>query len=242
MVKIGNDWDELLRPEFEKDYYRELRSFLINEYKEDEVYPAADNIFNALKLTPYGSVKAVILGQDPYHEPNQAHGLAFSVPAGVKFPPSLVNIFKEMADDIGQDTVPAETFGEEIGDAASGVLVPWAERGVLLLNTVLTVGAHRAGSHRGHGWEQFTDRVIELLGARPQPMVFILWGANAISKKDIITEAMERTGVRHLIITAPHPSPLSAYRGFFGGRYFTRTNYFLEDNGVEPIDWSLASR
>ncbi|MCQ2567369.1 MAG: uracil-DNA glycosylase [Mogibacterium sp.] len=231
MVNIGNDWDELLAAEFEKDYYRELRSFLINEYNEGTVYPSADKIFTALKLTAYSDVKAVILGQDPYHEPGQAQGLAFSVPTGTKYPPSLVNIFRELKDDTGV-SVPEANSDE-------GVLVPWAGRGVLLLNTVLTVRAHQAGSHRGHGWEQFTDKVIELLSARQQPMVFILWGANAISKKELILEASRRAGVRHLIITAPHPSPLSAYRGFFGGRYFSRTNYFLEDNDIEAIDWSL---
>lgn len=231
MVNIGNEWDELLATEFEKDYYRELRSFLISEYKEETVYPAADKIFTALKLTAYSDVKAVILGQDPYHEPGQAHGLAFSVTAGTKYPPSLVNIFRELEDDTGVSVPDA--------NSSDGVLVPWAERGVLLLNTVLTVRAHQAGSHRGRGWEQFTDKVIELLSARQQPMVFILWGANAISKKELILETSRKAGVRHLIITAPHPSPLSAYRGFFGGRYFSRTNYFLEDNGIEKVDWSL---
>lgn len=248
MVNIGNDWDELLREEFEKDYYRELRSFLIKEYKEGTVYPAAEDIFNALKLTAYKDVRAVILGQDPYHEPGQAHGLAFSVRRGTKYPPSLVNIFKELEEDVAcgaSKEVGADRSGVGEGcldteeSKASGVLVPWAERGVLLLNTVLTVRAHQAGSHRGRGWEQFTDRVIELLSARRKPMVFILWGANAISKRDLILEASRKAGVRHLIITAPHPSPLSAYRGFFGGRYFSRTNFFLEDNGMEPIDWSL---
>ncbi|MBQ0017863.1 MAG: uracil-DNA glycosylase [Clostridiales bacterium] len=254
MVNIGNDWDELLRDEFEKDYYRELRSFLIKEYREETVYPAADEIFYALKLTPYKDVRAVILGQDPYHEPGQAHGLAFSVRRGTKYPPSLVNIFKELEEDVScaaaKDTASGKGEpGDECKNAeesrnaeeakSGGVLVPWAERGVLLLNTVLTVRAHQAGSHRGRGWEQFTDKVIELLSARKKPMVFILWGANAISKKELILETSRKAGVRHLIITAPHPSPLSAYRGFFGGRYFSRTNYFLEDNGMEPIDWSL---
>lgn len=224
MVKIGNDWDELLKDEWDKPYYKSLRSFLIDEYKTETVYPPAEDIYTALKLTPFSDVKVVILGQDPYHEPGQAEGLAFSVRDGVPKPPSLVNIFKELAEDTGIEA------GE------SGSLRPWAEQGVLLLNTVLTVRAHQAGSHRGAGWEQFTDRIIELLAARTVPMVFVLWGANAISKKDLIVE--HGTG-RHLIISAPHPSPLSAYRGFFGGRYFSRCNYFLTDSGIEPIDWSL---
>lgn len=232
MVNIGNDWDELLREEFEKDYYQQLRSFLINEYREHTVYPAAENIYQALKLTPYEGVKAVILGQDPYHEPNQAHGLAFSVPSDQVFPPSLVNIFKELKDDLGIEP-PSQTNRD-------GVLVNWAKQGVLLLNTVLTVRAHQAGSHRNKGWEQFTDAVIKKLAERKQPMVFILWGANAISKQELIRQSSELAGVKHLIITAPHPSPLSAYRGFFGGRYFSRINYFLEDNGFEKINWNFT--
>lgn len=226
MVNIGNDWDELLKDEWEKPYYVSLRSFLREEYENETVYPPAEDIFTALKLTPYSEVKAVILGQDPYHEPGQAEGLAFSVAGDVKWPPSLVNIFKELEDDTG---VKAET----------GSLRPWAEQGVLLLNTVLTVRAHQAASHKGRGWEQFTDRVIELLAARKTPMVFVLWGAHAISKKELILQAESGEGRRHLIISAPHPSPLSAHRGFFGGRYFTRCNYFLTDNGIGPIDWSL---
>ena len=224
MVKIGNDWDELLKDEWDKSYYKSLRSFLIDEYKTETVYPPAEDIYTALKLTPFEDVKVVILGQDPYHEPGQAEGLAFSVREGVPKPPSLVNIFKELSEDTGIEA------GE------SGSLRSGAEQGVLLLNTVLTVRAHQAGSHRGAGWEQFTDRIIELLAARSTPMVFVLWGANAISKKELI---MEHGAGRHLIITAPHPSPLSAYRGFFGGRYFSRCNYFLTDNGIEPVDWSL---
>lgn len=230
MVKFGNEWDELLEEEFAKDYYLKLRSFLIDEYKEHTVYPPMDDVFNALKLTSYSDVKAVILGQDPYHEPRQAHGLAFSVPSDMQYPPSLVNIFKELESDLG---ITVETTGSE------GVLLPWAKEGVLLLNTALTVRAHEANSHRGKGWEEFTDAVIKLLAQRSTPMVFILWGSNAISKKELIQEASAITGVKHLVITAPHPSPLSAYRGFFGGRYFSRTNYFLEDNGIAPIDWSI---
>ena len=405
MVQIGNDWDELLKDEWEKPYYRELRSFLLDEYENETVYPPAADIFTALRLTPYSNVKVVILGQDPYHEPGQAVGLAFSVPGGTKLPPSLVNILKELASDagasagisttantgtnagaagddadVGYEAAPGGTPSGDIGNAAvddayfrnldknmgkannfqdsgtedaeilekktkkaelfqdygirgtknlennameaefcqdfgtedaknlekkateagfcqdfgtgdgknlenkagktgncqdsgpgdekklekGGVLAPWAEQGVLLLNTVLTVRAHRAASLKGRGWEQFTDRIIELLAARKTPMVFVLWGAHAISKRELILRA-EAEGQknllseedadgdqggyphgnaayqsrRHLIITAPHPSPLSAHRGFFGGRYFSRCNYFLSDNGLEPIDWSL---
>lgn len=232
MKKItGNRWDELLADEWQKPYYQDLRSFLISEYENETVYPQAEDIYTALKMTDYDDVKVVILGQDPYHEPGQAYGLAFSVQNGVTLPPSLVNILKELEDDLG--------VGEPEADAR-GVLEPWARNGVLLLNTVLTVRAHKAGSHRGKGWERFTDRVIELLAERRKPMVFILWGANAGSKKDLILHAQEKTGgLRHLIITAPHPSPLSAYRGFFGGAYFSRCNYFLEDNGIEAVDWRL---
>lgn len=252
MVKIGNDWDEMLAGEWDKPYYTGLRSFLLNEYGSETIYPAQHDIFNALRLTAYEDVKAVILGQDPYHEPGQAQGLAFSVPRSIQAPPSLVNILKELEDDLG----PASTAGlrgnglsgngrrdseaatPDDEPASGGMLLPWAKQGVLLLNTVLTVRAHRAGSHRGHGWEQFTDRVIELLAARERPMVFILWGANAGAKSELILRAQGGT-LRHLIIKAPHPSPLSAYRGFFGGRYFSRCNYFLGDSGIEPIDWSL---
>ena len=244
MINIGNDWDERLKDEWDKPYYRELRSFLVNEYRDGTVYPPADDIYNALRLTPYEDVKVVILGQDPYHEPGQAQGLSFSVPYDIPEPPSLVNIIKELESDNYGDisasgALPAEdNAGQSV--QVSGILVPWAKRGVLLLNTVRTVRAHQAGSHRGKGWEQFTDRVIELLAKRERPLVFILWGANAGTKKDLILRAQEESGGRrHLIIQAPHPSPLSAYRGFFGGRYFSRSNYFLADNGVEPVDWRL---
>ena len=232
MVRIGNDWDERLKDEWDKPYYLELRSFLVNEYRETTVYPPAEDVFNALRLTPYEDVKVVILGQDPYHEPGQAQGLSFSVPYDVPMPPSLLNILKELESDKA-----AAGFAPSVNTSSpvEGVLVPWAEQGVLLLNTVLTVRAHQAGSHRGKGWEKFTDKVIELLASREKPMVFILWGANAGSKKDLILRS--QSSPRHLIIQAPHPSPLSAYRGFFGGRYFSRCNYFLEDNGIEPINW-----
>jgi len=229
---IGNKWDELLADEWQKPYYKELRGFLAEEYEEYSVYPPAADIYNALRLTDYDDVKVVILGQDPYHEPGQACGVAFSVPAGIAEPPSLVNILKELGSDLGISA------GGSSGSGKAGILDPWARHGVLLLNTVLTVRAHQAGSHRGKGWEQFTDKVIELLAERGKPMVFILWGANAGAKKELIQKA-QGTEQRHLIISAPHPSPLSAYRGFFGGCYFSRCNYFLEDNGQEPVDWTL---
>ena len=233
MVSIGNDWDDLLAEEWNKPYYLKLREFLAEEYRNGTVYPPAEDIFNALRLTPYGKVKVVILGQDPYHEPGQAQGLSFSVPRGMKMPPSLVNILKELRDDTGL---------EAACDDPDGVLVPWAREGVLLLNTVLTVRAHKAASHKDMGWEVFTDKVIELLASRDVPMVFILWGANAGAKKDLIISSQRKSGsgqLRHLIIQAPHPSPLSAHRGFFGGRYFSRCNYFLTDNGLSPVSWKL---
>ena len=232
MVNIGNDWDEVLGAEFEKDYYLKLREFLRDEYSAEiaarkrgdfskDIYPDMHDIFNALKAVPYAGVKAVILGQDPYHEPGQAHGMCFSVKPGVQIPPSLVNIYKELYSDLGIE--PAKT----------GYLQRWAEQGVLLLNTVLTVRAHRANSHRGKGWEILTDRIIELLNERDKPLVFMLWGANARSKKALITNP------RHLIIESAHPSPLSASGGFFGSRPFSRCNAFLEKNGIEPVDWRV---
>ena len=223
MVNIGNDWDRVLAGEFDKEYYQELRKFLIWEYRNRVIYPDMYDIFNALKLTPYEDVKAVILGQDPYHEQGQAHGLAFSVQKGVQQPPSLMNIFKELHDDLGILPPPQD----------NGCLIPWAQQGVLLLNTCLTVREHQAGSHRGKGWETLTDRIIELLNQREKPMVFILWGANAKAKQALITDQ------RHLVLSGPHPSPLSAYRGFFGGRYFSKTNEFLIRVGQEPINWQL---
>lgn len=229
---IGNDWDGLLEEEVSKPYFKELQSFLEEEYAGHTIYPPEDKIYNALRYTPFNEVKVVILGQDPYHEPGQAHGLAFSVPKGMPQPPSLINIFKELSDDV----LPASPAG----DQSEGLLVPWAKQGVLLLNTVLTVRAHEAGSHRAKGWEIFTDAIINKLAKRDKPMVFILWGAPAAKKKELILEASQKTGTRHLVITAPHPSPLSAYRGFFGGRYFSRANYFLEDIGEVPIDWKAV--
>ena len=221
MEIFHNDWKELLMPELEKPYYKELRQFLIHEYRTTTVYPDMYSIFNAMHYTAYKDVKAVILGQDPYHEPGQAHGLSFSVQEGVEPPPSLINIFKELETDLGCH-VPD-----------NGCLIPWAKQGVLLLNTVLTVRAHQANSHQGRGWEQFTDHIIELLNDHEKPIVFILWGSPARRKKSMITNE------RHLIIESPHPSPLSAYRGFFGSRPFSRCNNFLKANGETPIDWQL---
>jgi len=223
MVHIGNDWDEILKGEFDKPYYLALRQFLIKEYRSLTVYPDMYDIFNALKYTAYNDVKVVILGQDPYHEPGQAHGMAFSVMKGVPQPPSLVNIFKELQDDLGIEPPPS-------GD---GCLIPWARSGVLLLNAVLTVRAHRANSHKGKGWEHLTDRIIELINEREKPAVFILWGRNAKDKMPLITSP------RHLVLTGAHPSPLSAYRGFFGGRYFSKANDFLTRNGLGEVDWTL---
>ncbi len=221
MVKIGNDWDRLLTGEFEKEYYIELRRFLISEYRSRMIYPSMHDIFNALKYTSYSSVKAVILGQDPYHGPGQAHGLCFSVMKGVPKPPSLENIFKELKDDLG---TPAP---------AHGCLKDWADRGVMLLNTVLTVREGAANSHKGKGWEIFTDRVIEILNNREKPMVFLLWGANAKAKTQYITNG------NHLVLTAAHPSPLSAYNGFFGCHHFSKANEFLSRHG-EPVHWEIG--
>lgn len=221
MVNIGNSWDEVLKGEFDKEYYLKLREFLKSEYGTRIIYPDMYHIFNALKFTAYEDVKAVILGQDPYHQPGQAHGLCFSVQKGVQIPPSLVNIYKELESDLG------------IKAPSHGNLESWAKNGVLLLNTVLTVRQNQANSHKGKGWEIFTDRVIELLNQRQQPMVFILWGNNAKAKEKLITNP------EHLIIKSAHPSPLSAHYGFWGGRYFSRTNEFLESTGQEPIDWRI---
>lgn len=220
MVKLGNDWDQLLEGEFEKEYYLKLRQFLISEYKSRPVYPDMYDIFNALKFTPHKNVKAVIIGQDPYHGPGQAHGLCFSVKKGVKKPPSLENIFKEMKDDLGL-SIPSH-----------GNLEKWAREGVMLLNTVLTVRGGQANSHKGQGWEIFTDQIIKLLNEREESMVFLLWGANAKAKQALITKP------NHLVLTAAHPSPLSAYKGFFACRHFSKTNDFLKDKGG-PIDWEI---
>ena len=221
MVHIGNEWDAILADEFKKDYYLRLRQFLKSEYSTREIYPAAENIFNALKNTSYSDVKAVILGQDPYHEPGQAHGLCFSVQDGVEPPPSLKNIFAELNSDLG------------VNIPQSGNLTKWAANGVLLLNTVLTVRRGAANSHRGMGWEFLTDKIISLLNDREKPMVFLLWGSHANAKKPLITNK------RHLILSTVHPSPLSAYRGFSGCRHFSKANEFLRQNGLDEIDWSL---
>lgn len=221
MVNIGNSWDQVLQGEFDKDYYLKLREFLKQEYGTRVIHPNMYHIFNALKFTAYEDVKAVILGQDPYHQPGQAHGLCFSVQKGVQIPPSLVNIYKELESDLG------------IKPPSHGNLESWAKNGVLLLNTVLTVRDSQANSHKGKGWEIFTDRVIELLNQREQPMVFILWGNNAKAKEKLITNP------KHCIIKSAHPSPLSAHYGFWGGKYFSRTNEFLQSTGQEPIDWSI---
>lgn len=221
---IGNDWDQVLAREMEKPYYKELEQFLDAEYASCTVFPPRDEIFTAFKYTPYDDVKVLLLGQDPYHEAGQAHGMAFSVQKGIKQPPSLVNIFKEIRSDLGIEPPPYD----------NGCLIPWAKSGVLLLNTVLTVREHEANSHRGRGWEQLTDAVIEKLNERKMPLVFILWGSNAKSKLPLITNK------QHLVIAGMHPSPLSAYRGFFGGKYFSRANEFLVRQGIDPVDWGIC--
>lgn len=221
MVTIGNDWDNVLNELFNSKLYRSIREFLKKEYSSYTVYPSMYDIFNAFKYTPYSDVKAVILGQDPYHNEGQAHGLCFSVQQGVALPPSLVNIYKEMYDDIG------------IPPAKSGCLTKWAKQGVMLLNTTLTVRAGQANSHSSCGWQQFTDKVIQILSERNKPMVFILWGANARSKKKLID------GNKHLILECAHPSPLSAYNGFFGCKHFSKTNDFLLSLNQQPIDWRI---
>jgi len=223
LPKITNDWLEAIGGEFEKPYYLDLRRFLVSEYRTGRVFPAADDIFNAFHYTPLSKVKALILGQDPYHGERQAIGACFAVPADMKeIPPSLVNIYQELHDDLGC-AVPNH-----------GYLKKWADEGVLLLNTVLTVRAHQANSHQGMGWEQFTDAVIEALNAQDRPIVFFLWGRPAQTKRHMLTNP------KHLVLEAPHPSPLSAHRGFFGCRHFSRANEFLKENGVPLIDWQLA--
>lgn len=221
MGMIQNDWLPALGEEFKKPYYKDLYTFVRTEYSTTQVFPPAEDIFNAFHLTPLHQVKVVILGQDPYHEPGQAHGLCFSVRPGTDIPPSLVNIYKELQDDLGCK-IPN-----------NGYLVKWAEQGVLLLNTVLTVRAHRANSHHDHGWEQFTDAAIQALDQQDRPIVFILWGRPAQMKKAMLHNP------NHLVLEAPHPSPLSAYRGFFGSKPFSKTNQFLESHGEQPIDWQI---
>jgi len=220
MVHIGNSWDELLKDEWSMPYYRELRAFLAEEYRSRPIFPPMGDIFNAFKFCAYEDVKVVILGQDPYHGEGQAHGLAFSVKKGVEPPPSLKNIFKELQDDLG------------IEPPGQGCLESWAKQGVFLLNTALTVRKGQPLSHRGKGWETFTDHVISILSEREKPMVFLLWGSNARSKKGLIDAS------RHLVLEAPHPSPLSAFAGFFGCKHFSKANAFLRAQG-ESVDWRI---
>ena len=221
MAAISNDWAEPLAPEFKKPYYAKLYRTIKEEYQTRQIFPEPNDIFNAFHLTPLSDVKVVILGQDPYHNDGQAHGLCFSVNPDVDIPPSLVNIYQELHDDLGCK-IPN-----------NGYLEKWAKQGVLMLNTVLTVRAHQANSHRGIGWEEFTDAAIRILNEQDRPMVFILWGRPAQMKKSMLTNP------KHLILEAPHPSPLSAYRGFFGSKPFSKTNQFLEAHGLTPIDWQI---
>ena len=222
MGMINNDWLDCIQSEFKKPYYKELYQFVRNEYDTHVIYPPSDDIFNAFHLTPLSKVKVLILGQDPYHGAHQAHGLCFSVlPDQPELPPSLQNIYKELQDDLGCE-IPN-----------NGYLKKWAEQGVLMLNTVLTVRAHQAGSHQGKGWEQFTDAIIQAVNAQDRPVVYLLWGKPAQSKIPMLTNP------KHLILKAPHPSPLSAYRGFFGCRHFSQTNAFLKEHGAEPVDWQI---
>ena len=223
MGAIDNDWLEPLSVEFKKPYYKELYKKVKQEYETKRVFPEADDIFNAFQFTPLSKVKVVILGQDPYHNYGQAHGLCFSVKPDVAVPPSLVNIYQELHDDLGCD-IPN-----------NGYLKKWADQGVMLLNTVLTVRAHAANSHQGIGWETFTDAAIKILNEQDRPMVFLLWGRPAQNKKSMLTNP------KHLILKAPHPSPLSAFRGFMGCRHFSQANDFLKNNGVEPVDWQIEN-
>ena len=221
MAAIDNDWLPAMNAEFKKPYYAELYKFVKEEYSKVAVYPPSDEIFSALHLTPLSKVKVVIIGQDPYHNVGQAHGLCFSVRPEVDIPPSLVNIYKELQSDLGCK-IPN-----------NGYLVKWAEQGVLLLNTVLTVRAHQANSHQGKGWEQFTDAIIRAVNAEDRPIAYLLWGRPAQSKMNMLDNP------KHKVFTAPHPSPLSVHRGFFGCKHFSQANAFLEENGLAPIDWQI---
>lgn len=223
MVNLGNDWDEILKEEFQKDYYLKLREFLKVEYRSHKIHPDMYDIFNALKWTSYADTKVVILGQDPYHEENQAHGLAFSVKKGVKIPPSLLNMYKELQNELGC-YIPN-----------NGYLEKWARQGVLLLNSSLTVRDGAANSHRNKGWEIFTNHVVECLNKREDPVIFLLWGNNAKEKMSVITNPW------HKILTTVHPSPLSASRGFFGCNHFITANRLLEEMGKSPIDWQIEN-
>ena len=222
-MQVTNEWQQILATEFEQPYYKKLQHFLAEEYEKQTIYPSKQQVLNALQTTPYSQVKVVLLGQDPYHGAGQAHGLSFSVQPGVPHPPSLRNMFQELQDDL---KVPVPT---------SGSLLKWAEQGVLLLNTVLTVRAGEANSHKGQGWEQFTDAIIKKLTEREEPVIFLLWGKPAQTKRKLIEQ-----GVHHIILQAPHPSPLSAYRGFFGSKPYSRVNAALQTLGQDPIDWSLS--
>ncbi|MCR5282332.1 MAG: uracil-DNA glycosylase [Lachnospiraceae bacterium] len=223
MAVLSGGWEEAMKPEFSKPYYKKLFETVKAEYQKGPVFPPAKEVLSAFALTPLDEVKVVIIGQDPYHGPGQAHGLCFSVKPDVEIPPSLVNIYKELHDDLGCE-IPN-----------NGYLVKWAKQGVLLLNTVLTVRAHQANSHRGIGWEEYTDAAIRVLAEQDRPMVFILWGSPAQKKAAMLHNP------KHLILKAPHPSPLSAYRGFFGSRPFSQTNAYLEKNGLSPIDWQIEN-
>lgn len=221
MVKLGNDWQEIIGKEFKKDYYKRLRCYLKGEYERETIYPSMFDIFNALRYTSYADTKIVVIGQDPYHNINQAHGLCFSVKDGIRKPPSLLNIMKEQRTDVGT-TIPE-----------NGNLIPWTKQGVLLLNTILTVRQGKPMSHKGQGWETFTDEILKKLNERQQPIIFLLWGASARKKASLITNK------RHFILEAPHPSPLSAYYGFFGCKHFSQANAILTKLGEKPINWQL---
>ena len=223
MGAIQNDWLEPLAPEFKKPYYAKLYKTIREEYSTKQIFPPADEIFTAFEMTPLSDVKVVIIGQDPYHGDGQAHGLCFSVKPDVETPPSLVNMYKELNSDLGC-YIPN-----------NGYLTKWAKQGVLMLNTVLTVRAHQANSHRGIGWEEFTDAAIRILNEQDKPIVYLLWGKPAQMKKSMLNNP------KHLILEAPHPSPLSAYRGFFGCQHFSKTNTFLIENGLTPIDWQIEN-
>ncbi len=218
---IGNDWDNLLRDEYQKDYFKNLEKFVLEEYKDKTIYPKINEVYNAFRYTSFKDIKVVIIGQDPYHGENQAEGLCFSVKKGVPKPPSLVNIFKELHDDLGYK-IPN-----------NGSLVSWTKEGVLLLNAVLTVEKDKAASHKGKGWEEFTDEVIKIVNKKEEPVVFILWGSYARSKKELITNN------KHFIIESAHPSPLSAHNGFFGSRPFSKANNFLISKGIKPVNWEI---
>lgn len=224
MPPISGEWGEALKGEYSKEYYRNLYAKLLNEYSKYKVFPPKQEIFNAFHYTPLEKVKVVILGQDPYHDDGQAHGLCFSVKEGVEIPPSLVNIYKEIHDDLGCD-IPN-----------NGCLYKWADQGVFMLNAVLTVRAHNPQSHQNIGWEHFTDKAIEILNEQDRPIVFMLWGRSAINKKELLNNP------KHLVLTAPHPSPLSAYRGFFGCKHFSKANEFLRENGLDEIDWQIEDK